>query len=165
MIKELRVDDRLIHGQIALTWPKALGLNRIIVANNAAAEDKTQQMSLKMAVPSNVKALIRSVEGTIAFFDNPKAQDTDLMVIVSNVQDATDLAEALGDTVARVNLANVGRFDGVDKKDKIAYGSSILLNRDEQESLKRLMKIHGLNVVHQIIPDNAPKPMKEMMKS
>lgn len=42
MIKELRVDDRLIHGQIALTWPKALQINHIIVANDKASKDKTQ---------------------------------------------------------------------------------------------------------------------------
>lgn len=163
MIKDLRVDDRLIHGQIALTWPKALGVNRIIVANDAASQDKTQQMSLKMALPSDVKALIRSVEDTITFFDNPKAKEADLMVIVGNVTDAEKLAQALGTLVERVNLANVGRFDGVPKEEKLAIGSSILLSKAESEALDRLLKIPNLKVVHQIIPDNSAKKLEDMM--
>lgn len=163
MIKDLRVDDRLIHGQIALTWPKALGVNRIIVANDAASQDKTQQMSLKMALPSDVKALIRSIEDTITFFDNPKAKEADLMVIVGNVTDAEKLAQALGTLVERVNLANVGRFDGVPKEEKLAIGSSILLSKAESEALDRLLKIPNLKVVHQIIPDNSAKKLEDMM--
>ncbi|MGM0240777.1 PTS system mannose/fructose/N-acetylgalactosamine-transporter subunit IIB [Enterococcus sp. AZ103] len=163
MIKDLRVDDRLIHGQIALTWPKALGVNRIIVANDAASQDKTQQMSLKMALPSDVKALIRSVEDTVTFFDNPKAKEADLMVIVGNVTDAEKLAQALGTLVERVNLANVGRFDGVPKEEKLAIGSSILLSKAESEALDRLLKLPNLKVVHQIIPDNSAKKLEDMM--
>lgn len=163
MIKDLRVDDRLIHGQIALTWPKALGVNRIIVANDAASQDKTQQISLKMALPSDVKALIRSVEDTVTFFDNPKAKEADLMVIVGNVTDAEKLAQALGTLVERVNLANVGRFDGVPKEEKLAIGSSILLSKAESEALDRLLKLPNLKVVHQIIPDNSAKKLEDMM--
>lgn len=163
MIKDLRVDDRLIHGQIALTWPKALGVNRIIVANDGASQDKTQQMSLKMALPSDVKALIRSVEDTVTFFDNPKAKEADLMVIVGNVTDAEKIAQALGTLVERVNLANVGRFDGVPKEEKLAIGSSILLSKAESEALDRLLKLPNLKVVHQIIPDNSAKKLEDMM--
>lgn len=165
MIKDLRVDDRLIHGQIALTWPKALGINRIIVANDAASEDKTQQMSLKMAVPSHVKVLIRSIDDTIKFFDNEKAKAADLMIIVSNVNDALRLTSSLSDIVERVNIANVGRFDGVDKSEKISIGSSILLSKQEEQALDKLIEIPNVAVVHQIIPDNAPKKMSELIKA
>lgn len=165
MIKDLRVDDRLIHGQIALTWPKALGVNRIVVASDAASQDKTQQMSLKMALPSDIKALIRSVEETIDFFENPKAQEANLMVIVGNVTDAEKLAQALGNVIERVNLANVGRFDGVPKEEKVALGSSILLSKKEKEALERLLKIPNMKIVHQIIPDNSVKMIEEMLKN
>ncbi|MGX7205711.1 PTS system mannose/fructose/N-acetylgalactosamine-transporter subunit IIB [Enterococcus pingfangensis] len=163
MIRDLRVDDRLIHGQIALTWPKALGINRIIVANDAASKDKTQQMSLKMALPSDVKALVRSVDDTIAFFENPKAQEANLMVIVGNVVDAEKLAQPLTDLIDRVNLANVGRFDGVPKEEKLALGSAILLNKNEKNALDQLLKIPDLKVVHQIIPDNGVKSIRDML--
>lgn len=40
-ITALRVDDRLIHGQVAMTWTKQLRVQGIVVANDAAAGDNT----------------------------------------------------------------------------------------------------------------------------
>ena len=57
-ISALRVDDRLIHGQVAMTWTKQLRVQGIVVANDDAANDDTQKMALKMAVPGGIKALI-----------------------------------------------------------------------------------------------------------
>lgn len=50
-ITALRVDDRLIHGQVAMTWTKQLAVQGIVVANDEVANDNTQKMALKMAVP------------------------------------------------------------------------------------------------------------------
>lgn len=46
-ITALRVDDRLIHGQVAMTWTKQLAVHGIVVANDEAANDNTQKMALK----------------------------------------------------------------------------------------------------------------------
>ena len=51
MITQIRVDDRLIHGQVAFVWTKELNTPLIMVANDAAAKDEITQMTLKMAVP------------------------------------------------------------------------------------------------------------------
>ena len=42
MIKMLRIDDRLIHGQIAVVWSKELGVDRIVVANDKVAVNDVQ---------------------------------------------------------------------------------------------------------------------------
>ena len=51
MIAQLRVDDRLIHGQVALVWTKELDTPGIVVANDNAANNEMVQMTLKMATP------------------------------------------------------------------------------------------------------------------
>ena len=51
MLAQLRVDDRLIHGQVAVVWTKELNTPLLVVANDHAANDKVMQMTLKMAVP------------------------------------------------------------------------------------------------------------------
>ncbi|MCY3024906.1 PTS system mannose/fructose/N-acetylgalactosamine-transporter subunit IIB [Aerococcus loyolae] len=165
MIKDIRIDDRLIHGQIALTWPKALEVSRIVVVNDKAASDTTQQMALKMAVPSGIKVLIRSVEGAIEFFKNPKVKKVDLMVIVGNVQDAAKLYTNIdNEMVKRVNLANVGRFDGVDDSEKIQLiDSNIKLNEQEQRALTELVSNPNLKIVHQIIPDNKEQSIRSFL--
>ena len=62
MIIQIRVDDRLIHGQIAVVWSKYFATNHLVVANDQAAKNEVQQMTLKMATPNGVKVLIRSVD-------------------------------------------------------------------------------------------------------
>lgn len=52
MIVQLRVDDRLVHGQVTLMWGKELSTKGILVANDAAAQNETQSSTLKMACPS-----------------------------------------------------------------------------------------------------------------
>ena len=73
-IAALRVDDRLIHGQVAMTWTKQLKVNGIVVANDDAASDNTQKMALKMAVPAGIKVLIKPVQEAIRVLNDPRAE-------------------------------------------------------------------------------------------
>ena len=38
-----RIDNRLVHGQVGVTWTKTIGANLIVVADDAVAQDKMQQ--------------------------------------------------------------------------------------------------------------------------
>ena len=51
----VRVDDRLIHGQVAVGWTRTVGANHIVVANDEVARDATQKSLLKLAAPVGVK--------------------------------------------------------------------------------------------------------------
>ena len=61
MIKALRIDHRLVHGQVAFTWTHFLGATRIIVIDDKAAGDDFQKMALNMAKPAGVKLNVFSV--------------------------------------------------------------------------------------------------------
>ena len=54
MVKALRVDERLIHGQVAMAWTRDLGIQGIMVADDEAASNEMQKMTLKMAVPDGI---------------------------------------------------------------------------------------------------------------
>ena len=54
MISLLRVDGRLVHGMVAVTWVGELKPNVLVVANDAAANDSFHTMTLKLAKPANV---------------------------------------------------------------------------------------------------------------
>src|SRR3712207_8295438 len=88
MITQIRVDDRLIHGQVAVVWTKELNTPLLVVANDDAAKNEVMQMTLKMAVPSGMKLLIRSVDEAIKIFNDPRGKDKRMFVIVNKVSDA-----------------------------------------------------------------------------
>ena len=58
MIKLLRVDHRLVHGQVAFSWTNALGADAILVANDDVPNDEIWKTALKLAKPANVKLVI-----------------------------------------------------------------------------------------------------------
>lgn len=151
MIIQIRVDDRLVHGQIALVWSKALGTDRIVVANDKTAVTEATQMALKMAVPNGIKLLIRNVDEAITLFNNPKAKDVGLFVLVNTVSDAYKIVEKCSDVVKAVNIANVGKFDGVPMKEKKAFLDGFFTEK-EIEACKELLKF-DIPVYHQITPE------------
>ena len=61
MIVQVRVDDRLIHGQVALVWTKELNTTRIIVANKHAVESDALRMTLSMGTPAGQKLLVKDI--------------------------------------------------------------------------------------------------------
>ena len=164
MIKELRVDDRLIHGQVALTWPGHLGTSHIVVANDTASKNEMQQSALKMSVQGTAKVLVRDVSGAIKLFQNPKAQNIPMFVVVNQVKDAERIFTGLnGQQIERINIANVGRFDGIDKNLKTEITGSILLTPADKEAALKLLN-SGANVVHQVIPTDKADKFSNLLK-
>ncbi|QYN54133.1 PTS sugar transporter subunit IIB [Lactobacillus panisapium] len=161
MIAQLRVDDRLIHGQVALVWTKELNTPGIVVANDNAANNQMVQMTLKMATPTGKKLLIRSVDDAIKVFNNPKGANMRIFALTNNVKDALKIAQNVNN-IEGINVANVGRFaDGA--KDSVQISSTLMLSKDELEALKELAKM-DIPVFNQVVPSNAKTPIKTLLK-
>lgn len=163
MITQIRVDDRLIHGQVAVVWTKELNAPLLVVANDEAAKNEITQMTLKMAVPNGMKLLIRSVEESIALFKDPRATGKRIFVIVNSVKDACTIAKNITDLEA-VNVANVGRFDKSDPATKVKLTSSLLLNPEELEAAKELASLPDLDVFNQVLPSNTKVNLSQLVK-
>lgn len=64
MISMVRIDDRLVHGQVAVKWSKQLSVSRIVVVSDSIAQNEIQVSALKMAAPANCKgSCVRNREG------------------------------------------------------------------------------------------------------
>lgn len=59
----MRIDDRLIHGQIVTRWIDYAEAKKILVVDDKAAADSMQQMLLKLAVPSGITLDVRAIPG------------------------------------------------------------------------------------------------------
>ncbi|GMG61380.1 PTS sugar transporter subunit IIB [Tetragenococcus halophilus] len=154
MITQVRVDDRLIHGQVAMVWTKELNAPLLVVTNDEAAKNEVTQMTLKMAVPNGIKLLIRSVDEAIDVFNDPRGKDRRIFVIVNSVSDATKIAQNV-ESIESVNVANTGRFDKTDPKSKTMLFPSVQLNPDELEAARELSKIEQVDSYNQVLPTNS----------
>lgn len=95
MIKLLRVDDRLIHGQVAVVWTAFLQANQIIIANNFVANDPISKMALALAKPPGVALDFRDINSTIEVLKGTTLDDKKVFVVVESTDDALLLCEGL----------------------------------------------------------------------
>lgn len=161
-ITALRVDDRLIHGQVAMTWTKQLRVQGILVANDEAAMDNTQKMALKMAVPAGIKVLIKPVEEAIRVLNYPKASQMRILVLTRNIKDALRVRQQVGE-IGFLNIGNTGRFDGVDISEKQLLSPTIMLTKEETGFLKELVKLDPKTCMQQV-PNDELKSVKEVLE-
>lgn len=157
----LRVDDRLIHGQVAMTWTKQLRVQGIMVANDDAASDPTQKMALQMAVPNGIKVLIKPVDEIIRMLNYPKAADMRILVLTRTVKDALKIRENVG-KIEFLNIGNAGRFDGIDRAEKETVTRTIMLTREEMQCLERLVELEPDTCIQQV-PNDEKKLVRNVI--
>ena len=66
MIKLLRVDHRLLHGQVAFSWTTNLGADCILIANDGIMHDDLRKTTVKLSKPAGTKLVIKNIEDSIA---------------------------------------------------------------------------------------------------
>lgn len=111
MVELLRVDDRLLHGQVATTWTNAVSPEAILIANDEAATNEMSKLALKMAKPVGVKLAIKSVKEAIDLLNNPKSRKTKIFVITRTIEDAYTLVNN-SNQITKVNIGGVKKKEG-----------------------------------------------------
>ncbi len=165
MIVQIRIDDRLIHGQVALVWSKELNTPGIIVANDNAATNETVKMTLKMACPPGIKLLVRKVEDAKTVINDPRGKNMRIFGLTRNVSDALELVKACGGNILEVNLANAGIHDNDDSEKVTLQGNRVRLTEKEFAAAEELAKILGDKFISQLIPTSLKHKVADMLKT
>lgn len=106
MLKLIRIDDRLLHGQVGFTWTPALNINCIVLANDRAATDEFLKMTLGLAKPSGTKLVIKTVQETVLFLNDEKNNALAILVLIDSVKDAHALAGGVK-AIRSINLGGI----------------------------------------------------------
>lgn len=102
----VRVDDRLIHGQILEGWLPSTRAQEVLIANDELADDPMQVMIMQTAIPCPIRLIVDSVDRIAALLLDAQDPETRRMVIVDNPSDALRLKRA-GVQFDRLNLGNL----------------------------------------------------------
>lgn len=105
-IIHIRIDDRLIHGQVATQWTNELGATRIMVINDEIAKNDVQKTVLRMAAPPNVATSIISKETAATNIKSNKYRGQKVLIVVKSPVDLVDLIN-LGLPIKKVNVGNM----------------------------------------------------------
>ncbi|STV18480.1 putative PTS permease [Klebsiella pneumoniae subsp. ozaenae] len=71
MITLLRVDHRLLHGQVAFSWTQYVGADCILIANDSVPGDELRKTTIKLAKPPSVKLVIKNINDSIEACEEP----------------------------------------------------------------------------------------------
>ena len=145
MFKLLRLDERLIHGQVAFAWTNSLSADCILVANDGVAKDKLRATSLKLAAPAEVKFVVKSVEDAIKALNGHKTDKYKLFILVDNTKDALALVSAV-EEVDHVNLGNMKVKEGTK-----TWTPSVSVTAEDVENIKGMIE-HGAEVECRAVP-------------
>ncbi|AXR42853.1 PTS sugar transporter subunit IIB [Pediococcus pentosaceus] len=152
MIVLTRVDHRLLHGQVAFSWTAHLSADCILIANDDVANDETKKTIVKLAKPSGIKLVIKSVEDSIKAINSGITDKYKLFIVAQNIDDAYKLIS----NVSEIQSLNLGGTKFEEGKESIS--SAIFVTTREKEELNRLIQ-NGVDVYTQQVPTSKRKKL------
>ncbi|MCJ2163912.1 PTS sugar transporter subunit IIB [Pseudodesulfovibrio sp. S3] len=144
----VRIDNRLIHGQIIEAWLPYTGARTLIVANDELAHDVLQQEIMSLAIPQTVNSSFVIVENVAQALSSLNADDgTEALVLFSSCVDARRAFDS-GFGFAVLNIGNVHYKPG-----KRQVSPSVALS-DEDESCLRHLSRKGVELDFRCVPND-----------
>lgn len=155
-IANIRIDERLIHGQVAAVWSKALNLNRIMVIDEDAVKNPTQKSILKMACPTSCKLSILGVESAAANLAARKYEGDTILIIVRSPATLRELYDA-GFHFDAVNVGNMAKKD-----DSTVISKSVCVTPKDVENFRYLAD-KGVSFGIQRVPAEAAESLMDKL--
>lgn len=144
MIKAVRVDYRLLHGQVAVSWTSALGADCLLLVSDTVKNDTLRLNAIKLAKPSGVKVVIKNTEEAVEALKSGVTDKYKLFIICEDLGIAQKIMDATGEK--SLNIGNTPFREGTKQ-----YGKSANLSLEDEKVIKDMLA-DGLDVFIQMIP-------------
>ena len=155
-ISFVRIDDRLIHGQVATVWTKDSGCNRIMaVSDQVAADDLRKQLVIQVS-PPGIKAYVVTIEKAIEAYKNPKFDSFKTLFLFTNPTDVLRMVQG-GVDIKSVNVGGMWYKDGTKQ-----ITNALCMSEADIESFKKLDELGIELEVRKLAKDNKIKLMDRL---
>ncbi|MCL6745268.1 PTS mannose transporter subunit IIAB [Kosakonia sp. R1.Fl] len=127
-----RIDDRLIHGQVATRWTKETNVTRIIVVSDEVAADNVRKTLLTQVAPPGVTAHVVDVAKMVRVYNNPKYAGERVMLLFTNPTDVLRVVEE-GVKITSVNIGGMAFRQG-----KTQVNNAVSVDEKDIDAFKKL---------------------------
>lgn len=155
-VKLVRVDDRLVHGQVMTSWLKFTGANKIMVVDDEVATNDLMKTVLKGVVPSQVKLGIFSIAKAIDRLTKRFKPDDKLIILVKTPETVWAIQRA-GIDIPALNIGGMGI-----RSDRDTLYQNIACSESEREALRGLIR-EGCDVSIQITADDSKVSVAKLL--
>ncbi|MDR1418093.1 MAG: PTS sugar transporter subunit IIB [Endomicrobium sp.] len=143
-ISLVRVDDRLVHGQVVQGWLKTISVNVLLVVSDIVVQDKMQQALMEMAVPNDIKLEIKNLKDAVNIL---RATDSksNVMVLMASPKEAFDILES----GIKFNSLNIGGMHFSNGKKQIL--NNVCADNTDIEFLYKIYQ-KGIELESRVLP-------------
>lgn len=151
----VRVDDRLIHGQVVVGWGQALGASHIVLVDDAVSANAWERDLYRMGVPPDMAVEFASVEEAARRIAEWEGARRRTILVLNDVAAAVRLC-GLAPQVKRVNLGGVHQAPG--RRRRLPY---VFMTDAEAWDLRDLAA-RGVEVTAQDVPTARAVPIGDL---
>lgn len=151
-----RIDNRLIHGQVATQWCGVVGANLLLVANDEVSTNQMRQSLMNMAAPSYAQTRYFTIQKTCEIIGKASPQQH-IAIICETPQDVLRLVEG-GVPIKKVNIGNMHMADG-----KRQVATSVAVDDNDVACFKKLQEL-GVELEIKRVPDIAAEDVNKLFK-
>ena len=152
-----RIDTRLLHGQVATAWTKAVQPNRIIAVSDSVANDDLRKNMIEQAAPPGVKANVVPIDKMCKVDKDTRFGDTKAMLLFETPQDALRAIEG-GVQIKKLNLGSMAHSLG-----KVALTKAVSMDKDDVKTFEKLLAL-GVEIDVSKVPSDSPENINEILK-
>lgn len=156
MVVLVRIDDRLIHGQVVEGWLPALNVDTVVVVSREAANDETQRSLMRLALPEEVDLKVLAPEEAAAYVRGDGAERR-LLVLAPGPREVLELARK-GMALAKVNVGGLHYSAG-----RVQLGRVIYLGEEDRGAMLALLE-RGVALEGQAVPSDATMDLGELLR-
>lgn len=152
-----RIDDRLIHGQVAFGWGRSLRPTLFLVVSDALRASSDRAELCLLGVPDGARGRVASVEEALSSEVRAEIERERSLLLVPGTADAVRLVEA-GFPLEELNVGGLHHAAG--KREVLPY---VFLDDDDRRRLAAIAA-RGVRVYAQDLPSNAAHPLESLIR-
>jgi PTS system mannose-specific IIB component len=141
----IRVDDRLVHGQIVQGWLKTLDVDAVLVISDLAANDKIQQTLMELALPSSIRLDVKTLKGATISLINGEYGKENIMILTVHPSEVLYMIEK----GLKITSLNIGGMHFISGKKQLAENICV-----DDEDIRNLYQIYskGIEIESRVLP-------------
>ena len=156
-IVHVRIDSRLLHGQVATNWAKSVGCNRIIVVSDSVAHDQMRKSLIIEAAPPGVKANVTTLDTFAAAYHDTRMGNVRALVLFENPEDALALTEK-GVPIEHINFGSLAHKAG-----KTMLSQAIAMDQTDADAVLKL-RDEGVTFDTKQVPSSSSDDLFKLIK-
>lgn len=156
-ITAVRIDGRLVHGQVANLWTPSLGVTRIMVVDNQVVDSAVEKAGLRMATPAGTKLSVLSVDTAADHILAGRYDSQKLFLVVKKPETLLALVEK-GVVLPEINVGNMSQTDETKHINK-----SINVTDHDIDVFKKL-SAKGIRITNRMVPGDKVNDFMALIK-